>query len=90
MGRKKKQKLTIGDNNIFKNSSIQYDNMATSNEVNIGSGNNFKRTTFQSNNTVPKSEKWYQKLTWKIIVPIAIAIVGGLILAYVKRRLGLS
>lgn len=46
----------------------------------IGNGNKIKNSVIGNNIRVSKDqdkEQWYQKLTWKLIVPIIVAVVGA-------------
>lgn len=50
------------------------------NSIYIGNGNKIKNSVIGNNIRVPKDqdkEQWYQKLTWKLIVPIIVAVVGA-------------
>ena len=62
------------------------------NSVNIGDGNNIIGSTIGQNNSVAnnaeksKEESLFSKISWKIIVPIIVIVVGALICAWLGLK----
>lgn len=50
------------------------------NSIHIGNGNKIKNSVIGQNIKISQDhveEKWYQKLTWKLIVPILVVVAGA-------------
>lgn len=50
------------------------------NSIHIGNGNRIKNSVIGTNIKVDQDsskEKWYQKLTWKLVVPVVVAVVAA-------------
>lgn len=50
------------------------------NSIHIGNGNKIKNSVIGQNITVEQDhtkEKWHQQLTWKLVVPIIVAVVAA-------------
>lgn len=53
--------------------------------INIGDNNNITKSSIITGNGKPK-ESWINKLWWKIIIPIIIAVIAGIILFILRMN----
>mgnify|MGYP001169880932 CR=1 FL=1 len=50
------------------------------NSIHIGSNNKIKNSVIGQNAKVEKSnydEKWFEKITWKLVVPVVVIVVAA-------------
>jgi hypothetical protein len=62
------------------------------NNIHIGDHNVIKNSVIGQNNSKQKNiiteqQHWYEKLFWKILIPIFVAVVAGLIVILVNNKL---
>ncbi len=60
--------------------------MKDNNTINIGDNNKIVNSNIGNNTKSDNKEKWYSKITWKIIVPIAVAVASTAILVWLGLK----
>lgn len=61
--------------------------MIKKNNITIGNNNTIKNSTIANMvSEKAEKEKWYSKLFWQLIIPIAVAIIVAIICAYFKLK----
>lgn len=60
------------------------------NSIHIGNSNKISGSTIGNDNAPlqknDKCEKWYNKLFWKLIVPIAVVVIGATICLWLNLK----
>ena len=59
------------------------------NSIHLGKRNKFKNSVIGQNIKVEQEhtkEKWYQQLTWKLVVPIIVAVVAAALCVWLGIR----
>lgn len=60
--------------------------MKNNNSINIGDNNKIVNSNIGNNSKADNKEKWYSRITWKIIVPIVVAVASATLLVWLGLK----